>query len=65
MSMKLIRITAVMERTGLAKSTIYKYMKKGIFPKTIKCGTRFAAWEESEIEAWIQNAIDRRDRELE
>ncbi|SFU49009.1 helix-turn-helix transcriptional regulator [Halomonas korlensis] len=47
----LIRIKDVMKRTGLAKSTIYKYMKKGIFPKQIKSGTRFAAWVESEIEA--------------
>lgn len=60
MSMKLIRIKEVMDRTGLARSTIYKYMDEGRFPKQLKLGTHSAAWVESEIDAWINDIIERR-----
>lgn len=64
MSMKLIRIKDVMDRTGLARSTVYKYISEGRFPRPIKLGSRAVAWVESEIESWIQNSIERRDGEL-
>ncbi|RUR34096.1 AlpA family transcriptional regulator [Vreelandella andesensis] len=59
--MKLIRIKDVMERTGLARSTIYKYINLGQFPQPIKLGTRAVAWVESEIDTWINDSIKRRD----
>ncbi|MGI2065310.1 helix-turn-helix transcriptional regulator [Shewanella sp. MF08487] len=34
-NIKLIRIKDVIDTTGLARSTIYKYVDKGIFPKTV------------------------------
>ncbi|WP_417420716.1 helix-turn-helix transcriptional regulator [Halomonas sp.] len=61
MSMKLIRVKGVMERTGLARSTIYKYISLGQFPQPIKLGTRAVAWVESEIDTWINDSIKRRD----
>lgn len=61
MNMKLIRIKDVMERTGLARSTIYKYISLGQFPQPIKLGTRSVAWVESEINTWINDSIKRRD----
>ncbi|TMU20378.1 AlpA family transcriptional regulator [Halomonas sp. ATBC28] len=61
MSMKLIRIKDVMDRTGLARSTVYKYINLGQFPQPIKLGTRAVAWVESEIETWICESIERRD----
>jgi len=63
MSMKLIRIKEVMNRTGLARSTVYKYISEEAFPKPIKLGTRAVAWVESEIEAWICGIIEQRDSE--
>ena len=38
--MKLIRLTKVMDYTGLARSTIYKYIAEGAFPKPIPLGDR-------------------------
>ncbi len=63
MSMKLIRIKDVMDRTGLARSTIYKYISEGKFPKPIKLGTRAVAWVETEIDGWIQASIEERNEE--
>ncbi|HDZ46414.1 MAG TPA: AlpA family transcriptional regulator [Halomonas sp.] len=61
--MKLIRIKDVMERTGLARSTIYKYISLGLFPNSVQLGTRAVAWVESEIDTWINDSIKRRDED--
>ncbi|RUR31168.1 helix-turn-helix transcriptional regulator [Vreelandella nanhaiensis] len=61
MSNRLIRIKEVMDRTGLARSTVYKYISLGQFPHPIKLGTRAVAWVEREVEAWICESIERRD----
>lgn len=63
MSMKLIRIKEVMNRTGLARSTVYKYISQGQFPQSLKLGTRAVAWVESEIDTWINDSIKRRDED--
>ncbi|BDA60925.1 helix-turn-helix transcriptional regulator [Shewanella xiamenensis] len=48
-NIKLIRIKYVIDTTGLARSTIYKYVDKGIFPKAVKLSSRSVTWIESEI----------------
>ena len=47
-----LRRPAVEAKTGLKRSTIYKFLKDGTFPKPIKIGSRSVAWIESEIEDW-------------
>ncbi|GLR34498.1 helix-turn-helix transcriptional regulator [Shewanella decolorationis] len=60
-NIKLIRIKDVIETTGLARSTIYKYVDKGIFPKAVTLGRRSIAWVESEVQEWILERIALRD----
>ncbi|ABM61932.1 helix-turn-helix transcriptional regulator [Halorhodospira halophila] len=50
---RLLRINSVIKRVGLGRSTIYKKVKEGGFPKPIKLGERAIAWRESDIEEWI------------
>ena len=50
---RLLRIKEVLVRTGYSKSSIYKLITEGGFPKQIKIGVRAAAWPESVIDAWI------------
>lgn len=59
--MKLIRLKQVIECTGLARSTVYKFMAEGDFPKPVKLGVRVAAWVESEINDWVNARISQRD----
>ncbi len=61
--MRLIRIKEVMHRTGLARSTIYKFMKLEKFPKQIEI-SGMAAWDESEIDGWIFTQIESRDKKI-
>lgn len=59
--MKLIRLKDVIDCTGLARSTIYKYIDDGIFPKSVSLGGRSVAWAESEVQEWILERIEERD----
>ena len=55
MPTKVLRISAVIEATGLAKSTIYSKISVGKFPKPIKLGARAVGWMESDINQWIND----------
>ena len=57
--MRLIKIRDVMQCTGLARSTIYKFIKTKGFPKQVSLGAA-VAWVESEVEDWISEQIQRR-----
>ncbi|MYA89547.1 MAG: AlpA family transcriptional regulator [Boseongicola sp. SB0662_bin_57] len=46
------RISAVMEMTGLKRSTLYDHIKKGLFPTPVKLGPRASGWRESDIAKW-------------
>ena len=59
--MRILRLKDVIEKTGLARSTIYKYVDTGDFPKQISLGGRSVGWVDSEVHEWIIKAIEERD----
>lgn len=59
--MKIIRLNQVKDLTGLGRSTIYKYIAEGSFPKPISLGDRCVGWLESEIYDWILARVAERD----
>ena len=54
---RILRINAVLERTGLTRSTLYRKIERGTFPQQIKLSERCAGWRESAINAWLRNPI--------
>jgi len=46
---------AVMEVTGLARSTIYAQISEGKFPAPVKLGIRAVAWPETSIIEWLNS----------
>jgi len=50
----LLRIKDVMKKTGVAKSTIWLWVKEGKLPKPIKLSERITVWNENEIDEWIE-----------
>ena len=56
---KLIRLPAVIERTGYSRSWIYELIKQKQFPQPIKIGSRAVGFIESEIEEFLQELISK------
>ncbi|HBS0460406.1 helix-turn-helix transcriptional regulator [Serratia ureilytica] len=56
-TLKLIRLSEVIRKTGFGKTWIYKLISVGKFPKQIKIGERAVAFIESEVDEWIYKAI--------
>ncbi len=59
--MRIIRLKDVIDSTGLARSTIYKHIGEGTFPKPVSLGDRCVGWVESEVHDWILARIEERD----
>ena len=54
---RILRLKAVLLRTGLSRSTMYRKMQNGTFPKNVQISTRCTGWRESAIAEWIRNPI--------
>lgn len=54
---RILRIKAVLDRTGLSRSTLYRKVQNGTFPKQVQISTRCAGWRESAIHAWMRNPM--------
>ncbi len=54
---RLIRLPEVQHRVGLGRSTIYRWMSEGKFPKPVPLGGYSVAWAEDEVEAWIATRL--------
>ncbi|HEC0407967.1 AlpA family transcriptional regulator [Pseudomonas aeruginosa] len=59
--MKVLRLDAVVQVTGLARSTIYKLVGEGEFPRPVPLTARSVGWIESEVIAWIKSKIEGRN----
>jgi prophage regulatory protein len=59
--MRLIKLRDVMDITGLGRSTVYKYVASGDFPKPVSLGVRAVAWVEEEVQDWIFLKVEQRD----
>jgi len=59
--MKVLRLSQVMDSTGLGRSTIYKYIAEGKFPIPLQLSERCVGWLESEVQQWIQSRVNMRN----
>ena len=48
----LLRITAVIQATGLGRSTIYKLIAEDKFPLPVQLTGRAVAWRRADLERW-------------
>lgn len=52
---KLIRVSTVVEQTGMSRSTIDRLEKLGQFPKRVQISHRAIGWFERDIHTWVEN----------
>lgn len=50
---KALRLPAVVTKTGLSKTHIYRLISKGEFPQSHKISERVAVFDEAAIDAWL------------
>ena len=50
---RLLTLADVIMSTGLSRSSIYRSMSEGGFPRPIKLGQRSNRWLSSELNAWL------------
>ena len=51
----LVRLRQLTAMVGLSRSTIYRLVKAGNFPKPIRIGISSLAWRMDEIHKWIDS----------
>lgn len=61
-SPRLLRLKAVLAKTGLVKSTAYGLMRAGAFPMPVSISRRSVGWVAGEIDDWIADRIRIRDQ---
>ena len=54
---RILRLNNVLDRTGLSRSTLYRKVQAGTFPKQVRIAARCAGWRESAISEWIKNPM--------
>jgi prophage regulatory protein len=61
---RIIRREEVKHKTGMPYSSLYERVKAGTFPAPIRlgAGAKAAGWVEAEVDAWIDEQINNRDR---
>lgn len=57
---RILRIRTVLDRTGLTRSTLYRKIKAGEFPRQIQISVNCVGWRESAVIAWLEEPM--RDR---
>ena len=50
---RIIRIKTVLDRTGLSRSTIYRKIAEGTFPRQVPISVHGAGWHESAVNRWV------------
>ena len=51
--LKFLRFSAVRERTGLSRSTIWRLERLGVFPKHRRISANAVGWLEQEVNEWV------------
>lgn len=57
----LLRLPAVLERTGFSRSMLYELLDRNDFPRPIKpTGGRLNFWSSDEVDEWIAERLSHR-----
>jgi prophage regulatory protein len=54
---RILRIRTVLQRTGLSRSTLYRKINDGTFPRQVQISVHGAGWRESAINHWVADPV--------
>jgi prophage regulatory protein len=50
---RFLRLPEVKNRVGVGRSTLYRWMEEGRFPRSVQLSQKCVVWRESDIDSWI------------
>ncbi len=56
-ALRFMRLTEVMQMTGLRKTMIYQLQADGDLPQRVQISAHCVGWIESEVQAWLNQRI--------
>ena len=59
---RILRLPEVINRVGLKRASIYQYISIGAFPRSVSLGPRAVGWIEREIDVWLAERIQMRQK---
>jgi prophage regulatory protein len=54
---RFLRLNDVLERTGLSRSSLYRKIDAGTFPRQVRIADRCVGWRESIVTEWMLNPM--------
>ena len=54
---RFLRLSEVLQITGMGKNFIYDRINDGTFPRQIQLGSRTVVWNEQEVTKWMEEQM--------
>lgn len=54
---QILRLPQVQQVTGLSKSSIYAFVKEGMFPHPVQLSARAVGWSSAAVQEWIRARV--------
>ncbi|WBX83829.1 helix-turn-helix transcriptional regulator [Sphingosinicella microcystinivorans] len=61
---RFLRLPEVLRRCGLSRTTLYRKIDEGTFPRQVTLGLRCIGWRESELDQWAECPSSYRSPEM-
>lgn len=52
---RILRLAEVLKKTGLSRSSLYRRIGQGRFPRQVRIAERCVGWRQSELNSWLAN----------
>lgn len=57
MTNRILRLRTVLDRTGLSRSTLYRKINEGTFPRQLRISVNGAGWRGAEVDRWVADPV--------
>ena len=54
---RILRLSDVLYRTGLSRTTLYRKIAEGTFPPQVRISQKGSGWRASAVETWIDDPV--------
>ncbi|WP_080409090.1 helix-turn-helix transcriptional regulator [Burkholderia ubonensis] len=61
MTVRILRLLAVLDAVGVSKSTLYQWVRDNAFPPPVKLGSRSVGWRSADVDAWLASRAPAND----